>query len=169
MTIYTVLAPPPPAGSAEADPLDYVFVKDGFNWPCVVSPELWMIFRRLWLVLIAFVVAVVAVLLLARATQSPLPGIFLALAHFFFALEANNLRVWTLLRRDYRMVGVAEGRNIEDAEIRFFHAREEPPRRDPRLPPPARLQSAMGIPAMRGPSAESGEVVGLFPAPGRAQ
>jgi hypothetical protein len=164
MPVYTVLAARPPAESVEPDPLDYVFVKDGFCWPCLVIPEIWMIFRRLWLVLIIYLVVVGIVLALRAVIGGPLPGLFLVLAHFYFALEANAFRVWTLRRRGYRLVGVAAGRRVEEAEIRFFHELEFP-RRDLRQPPPDRLRSAVAGP-VRGPSAESGEVVGLFPAPG---
>jgi hypothetical protein len=164
MAIYTVLAPPPPSPSAEPDPLDYVFVKDGFCWPCLFFAVVWMVFRRLWLVLVFYLVAGVAIAAVWEATDSPIAFVFLLLAHLWFALEANALRVWTLRRRGYSPVGVAEGRRVGDAEIRFFHELETP-RHDPRQPPPARMQAALRGPA-RGPSAESGEVVGLFPSPG---
>jgi hypothetical protein len=165
MPIYTVLAPRPPADSVEVDPVDYVFVKDGFCWPCLVIAEIWMIFRRLWRVLLIYLIAVVVVLAIRQVIGGPLPIVFLVLAHFYFALEANALRVWTLRRRGYRLVGVAAGRRVGEAEIRFFHELEFP-RRDLRQPPPDRLRSAAGGGPIRGPSAESGEVVGLFPAPG---
>jgi hypothetical protein len=168
MPLYTVLAPPPPSASVEADPLDYVFVKDGICWPCLVSPELWMVFRRLWLVLVLYLLAGMIVLAVWQVMEVPLAGLFLVMAHLYFALEANALRVWTLTRHGYRMIGIAEGRRVGEAEIRFFHDREMS-RRDPRLPPPARMQAAIGGGTTRGPSAEAGEVVGLFPAPGRVQ
>jgi hypothetical protein len=164
VAIYTVLAPPSPSPSVEPDPLDYVFVKDGFCWPCLFFAVIWMVFRRLWLVLAVYVVVGLALTAIGDQTNSRIPLVFLILAHIWFALEANALRVWTLRRRGYSLVGVAEGKRVGDAEIRFFHEMEYP-RRDPRQPPPARMQAAMGGPA-RGPSAESGEVVGLFPSPG---
>jgi hypothetical protein len=168
MPSYIVLAPPTAAPSEEPDPLDYVFVKDGFCWPCLVVPELWMIFRRLWLVLLLYLAAVAVILVAARIVDGTLPFLFLLPAHFYFALEANAFRVWTLRRHGYQIIGVAEGHRVGDAEVRFFYEREFP-RSDWRQPPPARLQAAAaGAAVARSPSAESGEVVGLFPAPGGA-
>jgi hypothetical protein len=166
MPSYVVLAPPPSSPSELPDPVDYVFVKDGFCWPCLVTPEVWMVFRRLWLVLLLYLAAFAVVLIVARIVGGPLPALFLALAHLFFALEANALRMWTLRRRGYEVIGVARGRRVAEAEIRFFNDVQSA-RPDWRLPPPARLQTAAGNAGpVRGPSAESGEVVGLFPAPG---
>jgi hypothetical protein len=163
MPSYIVLAAPPPSASEAPDPVEYVFVKDGFCWPCLISPELWMIFRRLWLVLLIYLAAWAAVLIVTRLAGGPLPILFLVLAHIFFALEANALRVWTLQRRGYETVGVARGRRVEEAEVRFFNELESS-HGDWRQPPIARPPASGG--PMRGPSAESGEVVGLFPSPG---
>ena len=163
MPLYTVLAPPTPSDSVDADPVAYVFVKDGFCWPCLFVAELWQLFRRLWLVLLLYLAVVVIITAAGRFIGGPLPWLVLIFFHFYFALEANGLRRWTLLRHGYRVIGVAEGRRIADAEVRFFYELTYP-RFDFRQPPPGRLQSAMG--ETGAPSAESGEVVGFFPVPG---
>jgi hypothetical protein len=164
MPLYTVLAPPPPAESIEPDPVAYVFVKDGLCWPFLFFAVIWPLFRRLWLVLVLYLVTVAIIAAIAGTVGGPLPVLALAFVHVFFALQANGLRRWTLGRHGYALIGVAEGRRVGDAEIRFFHDAETP-RRDPRQPPPARLLAAIGA-APRGPSAESGDVVGFFPVPG---
>jgi hypothetical protein len=56
MPVYTVLAARPPAESVEPDPVDYVFAGFGFAGRACSSPRL-TIFRRLWLVLIIYLVA----------------------------------------------------------------------------------------------------------------
>jgi hypothetical protein len=164
VAIYTVLAPPPPSAAVEADPADYVFVKDGFCWPALFFAEIWMIFRRQWLVLLLYLIGLAIIFAATNRIDGPVPLVVLVFAHLLFALEANSLRRWTLTRHGYRLIGVAAGRRVGDAEIRFFHDLESP-RRDPRQPPPSRVQAALGMPSIR-PSTESGEVVGLFPAPG---
>ena len=146
----------------EADPVAYVFVKDGFCWPCLFVAPFWLLFRRLWLVFLLYLAATALIAAANRFIGGPVPALFALLAHFYFALEANGLRRWNLLRRGYRVIGVAEGRRVGEAEVRFFYELTFP-RFDFRQPPPGRLHAAMG--EARGPSAESGEVVGFFPAP----
>jgi hypothetical protein len=101
------------------------------------------------------------------------------LVHLLFALEANNLRRWTLERRGFRLVAVAEGRNIEEAEIRYFSSREagDPALPVPPIPAPPPAPTSVPTPPVPPippiptslrpiqPSAEAGDVVGLFPTP----
>jgi hypothetical protein len=164
MPLYTVLAPAPPAPSAEPDPLGYVFVKDGFCWPALFFAVIWLIFRRQWLVLLLYLIAILAIAIVGRGYGGTLPLLLLGFVHVFFTLEANSLRRWTLRRHGYALIGVAEGRRVGEAEMRFFHEQGLGARPDPRQPPSDRLSAAMGVTTRR-PSIESGEVVGLFPAP----
>jgi hypothetical protein len=168
MPLYTVLAPPLPEPSAPDDPISYFFVKDGFCWPCLFVPVMWMVFRRLWLVLLPYLVVVALIVGAERTAGGPLPVLFALFGHVWFAFEANGFRRWTLRRHGYRLIGVAAGRRVGEAETRFFHEVEFP-RHDPRQPPPARLNAILGgplFPLPRVASAESGEVVGFFPSPG---
>ena len=56
MTVYTVHEPPPREGEADDRPDRFVFVRDGFYfWAFLLGP-LWMLWRRLWLVLLLYVV-----------------------------------------------------------------------------------------------------------------
>jgi hypothetical protein len=105
------------------------------------------------------------------------------LLQVLFALEANNLRRWTLERRGHRFAGVAEGRNLEDAEIRHFSdldagesvvaappaptTPQTPPAPTTTIPPPPSppTPGVLYRPDALRPSAEAGDVVGLFPAP----
>ena len=182
MAIYTVLAPTPRDGDAATDPMKAVFVKDGFSWPALFFAVIWMIYRRMWLVLVLYVAAGLAAGFFAQRAGGDVAGFALVLAHVLFALEANNLRRWTLERRGYRFAGIAEGRNLEDAEVRYFASLDSgdavaaappmPPTPPTPPAPPARPTSP--TPAIPGvlyrpdpvrPSAEAGDVVGLFPAP----
>lgn len=177
MTIYTVLAPKRAAGDTlPPDPLRYVFVKEGIAWPAFFFAPLWLIFRRMWLVLAGYVVLMIAVSAAERALGSDLPGIFMFLVQVLLALEGNELRRWTLLRRGYAVVDVVEARNLEEAEIRFFAAQDAAAAPAPDggssgsatvraapLPPPAPPSPPAVRPAAA--TAETTEVVGLFPAP----
>jgi hypothetical protein len=158
MSIYTVLSPPPEAGDIAPDPLSLVFVKEGFCWPALFFPEIWLIFRRMWLLLVIDLVVIIAAgLVVDRAAAAA--GLILVLLRLLFALEANGLRRWTCYRQGYRLIGVVEGRRLWEAELRFFvdwapeaSAPPSPPQPEP--------------PAAKPPSPEAGEVVGLFPVPG---
>jgi hypothetical protein len=160
VTIYKVLSPPPRPNEITPDPLSLVFVKEGFCWPALFFPEIWLLFRRMWLVLLLDVVVIVAAsVLLSQA--APDAWILLLPARFLFALEGNGLRRWTYYRHGYRLLGVVEGRRLWEAELRFFldwapetFAPQPPLASEPPKPKP--------------PSPEAGEVIGLFPAPGGA-
>ncbi len=169
MALYTIHAPRKPEGTV-ADPAEFVFIKDGFCWPALFIPIIWILYRRLWLVLIIYVVAVFVLSTLAGLVGRAAPAAALVLFAFYFALEANGLRRWTCERRRHALVGVVEGRNREAAELRFFVAAAEAEPADdaapaapaPPAPPPAPTapwKAASGEP----------EVVGLFPAPGTSR
>jgi hypothetical protein len=157
MRIHTVHAPP--AGDRRAaDPAAFVFIKEGFCWPALFFPVIWLVWRRLWLVLLAFLIVSFGLGWLGSKLEGPLPGTIMLLAWLLFALEANGLRRWTLERLGWRPVGVAAGTRVGDAEASFFPAFVAAGSKipDPPAPPP---------PASK-PSAEAGEVIGLFPVPG---
>lgn len=168
MAIYTVLAPPDEASAT--DPLKAVFVKDGFSWPALFFAAPWLIFRRMWLVLVLYLAVMIGLSVLIQRTGADQAGFVVILLHILFALEANNLRRWTLERRGFRLAGVAEGRNLEEAELRWFAQREPADTivSLPAVPPQPPSPPVPPIPPRMGPvnpSAESGGVVGLFPAP----
>jgi len=177
MTLYTVHAPRGPEGAAP-DPAGLVFVKDGFCWPALFIPLVWLVWRRLWLVLLFYVVGALALSTvsgLAGGTASLLVMLLFAL---WFALEANGLRRWTLERTGRPIVGVVEGETLLAAERRWFAAADGPPpavrpaaspRPAPSAPPSATAAAKISPPPPPPPppprSAEPG-IVGLFPSPG---
>jgi hypothetical protein len=171
MTIYTVLVPG--TDEAKSDPMAPVFVKEGFAWPALFFAPLWLIFRRLWLALLGYVIAVAVIGAIGNAIGDTFTFAGMVLLHFLLALEGNELRRRSLGRRGYRLTAIVDGRGVEDAEIRYFAGlspRQEdapgqptppaagpiPPRTPPAPPPLGPIN----------PSAEAGEVIGLFPAPG---
>lgn len=173
MTLYTVHAPRL-APEAAADPAAFVFVKEGFCWPALLLPEIWMIVRRLWLVLLLYLLAMGALVAGAVWLGMDAPWMLVVLARFWFALEANGLRRWTLERNGHALVGVVEGGDLDEAELRFFSgwpeaasvpalaASPSAPLPSPSQAPPAPLPKA----PQWAPTPENGGVVGLFPAPG---
>ena len=97
MTMFTVHAPP--VGDRRAtDPAAFVFIKEGFCWPALVVPLLWILYRRLWLVLLGYLVASLGLGRLSVELGDALGGLIIVLASLLFACEANGLRRWTLER-----------------------------------------------------------------------
>ena len=102
MQLYTVHQGPAPASGGD----DIVFVLDGFSWAALIVSPLWALFRSLWAVAAGVIIAALAI----------------DAAALLFAYEANDLRRWTLRRRGFRDAGIVMGRNLADAEQRFFEA-----------------------------------------------
>ena len=157
MTVFTVHEPPPRQGQADADTDRFVFVRDGFYFWAFVFGPLWMIWRRLWVVLILYII--VSVGLQAGLHWLGVSGSVKFLVGFLVALlvgfEAATLRRWTFWRRGWRNPGVVVGPDLETAERRFF---------DSWVMHGAPRVSVASPPAMRVPE-PAPQVLGLFPEP----
>jgi len=163
MPTYTVHAPPPRPGATASDPERFLFVRDGFHfWAFLLAP-LWLLLRRLWLVLLGYIVLSGALGGAAYVLHAPswLKFFGSLLIALLIGFEAATLWRWTLERRGWRMIGFAVGDDEEVAERRFFA--EWTKRAPPALPPAPEPHST--APLRRGPPSSS-DVIGLFPEPG---
>jgi hypothetical protein len=164
MSVYTVHAPPLAAAEAGPSPDRFVFVRDGFYFWAFIATWLWMLFHRMWLVLLIYVVLSVGVELVAHyagvgTAGTVLIGLFIAL---LAGIEAATLRRFTLSRRGWRNVGVVVGDDLENAERRFFDSwvrTASAPRAD-------RPAAASAPPSAPAGSPHSPGIIGLFPDPG---
>jgi len=118
MRAYTVHVPPgdPPA------PERFAFVKDGFSWPALFVPVLWILWHRLWLTLVGYIIFVLVLMWTERLANENAATLLGILGGILFALEANTIRRLSLDRRGWREMGGSFGRNLEDAEMRFFES-----------------------------------------------
>ena len=128
MRIYTVhVRPSRPAG----DP-DVVLVAESFSWFALFLPVLYLLWHRLWLGLLAY--AAVMAALAAMALFLELPELVKASIGLGVGVavgaSANDWRRWTLERQGYRLVAVAAGRGLAEAEHRFFANWRAPTPRD---------------------------------------
>jgi len=139
-----------------------VFVKDGFSIGAFLFGPLWLLWRRMWLVFLFWLLAEIVLLLIARALHfdERLQGIVSLLFSICVSLEANALRAWTLRRKSWRFMGIAVGHKLDEAEQRHFATRTiiEPQRP---TPPPARSLP----PGPTRPHEGHGGVLGVFPEP----
>ena len=167
MTTYTVhhLALTAPEILKRSDETE--FVKEGFCWPALFIPFIWLLYRRLWMVFFAYLAFVAGVSVLGELASFSeyLVTVLGTGANVVLAFEANNLRRWTLRQNRFQDVGVVIGKSLMKAERRYFQSlidRGEPP------------ESADPVPAgpaprpvrIAGPLQEPAEMMGLFPSPG---
>lgn len=122
MIAYSVLEPATTSDDI-VERIDRVtFVREGFAILALVFPMIWLLFHRMWLVLFAFILvaAIVNVGFVALGMSETIAGWATLAITLLFALNANDLRRWTLERRGFQFVGVVSGRNRDECEIRFF-------------------------------------------------
>jgi hypothetical protein len=155
MAAFAVFEPPVRAGRPAADHAErFVFLRERFNWAAFLVGPLWMIWRRLWLVLIIYLVVLGLVEFglrrLGIASQARFTVYFLIA--LLVGIEAVSMRRWTLLRRGWRDRGIVIADDLEMAERRFFDSWSAESATPPPPPPYAPVSSA--------------GVIGLFPEPG---
>lgn len=166
MACWTVLEPPDAApGSFEAADRS-VFVKDGWSWGAFLAAPVWLLWRRMWVVFLAWLALMV---LLSVVTK--LLGGFDAIgtavsigSGLWLAVEGNALRRWTLMRRGWRLSGLAMGCDVGDAEESFFTRRDHPPRRIAPETPEMMGKPLASVSSRQGENPES-KVLGVFPEP----
>lgn len=120
MRVYTVHE----RGGWSRDP-DVVLVKEGFCWPALFVAALWGLYHRLWLgviVYLALALGLSAALYILGVDQITEGAAGLAF-DLLVAFEANDWRRRSLARRGYRLVAIAAGETLEDAESSFFASR----------------------------------------------
>src|SRR6476646_7283693 len=147
MAVFTVHGPRPRKRESTAAPDRYAFVRDGFYfWAFLLGP-LWMLRRRLWLVLVIYLVVTGAIqaALWALGVSGVVKFAVGVLIAVLVGCEAGTLRRWSLRRR-WTNVGLVVAPNQEMAERRFFESWSA----DASLPPTA---PAAPPPAMHAPAA----------------
>ena len=162
MAVYTVHAPVAPDVREETD--KFVFVRDGFHFWAMLFGPLWLIWHRLWLVLLGYValnVALGVVLTLVGATSGVRTLVFMLLA-LLMGLEAASLRRWSYSRGRWQQIDFVAADDEEAAERRFFgrwtndDGAAHPPTHH--VPTSANQPRAM--------TGGSQGIIGLFPEPG---
>lgn len=151
--------------------LETRFVKEGVSWSALFMAPVWLIFHRMWLVLLGvfflYGVAGFAARAVGLDPASSLGLVFIV--NIIVALEGNSLRRWTLQRSGYKEIGVVTGRSLEHCERRFFESLLDPYKKLPTREdinsgtPVANVQNTLA--ALRPSLKDSEGVVGLFPEP----
>ena len=159
MTTFTVHEPPPRKNETTASPVRFAFVRDGFYfWAFLLGP-VWMLYHRLWLVLLMYLAgtAAVQVALWALGVSGLVKFTVSLLIALLVGVEAGSLRRWSLRRWTNR--GIVVAYNREAAEHRFFD------RWSGHLPADAGpAEPSASRPPGHVPTSDQ-DIIGLFPEP----
>lgn len=149
-----------------------VFIKEGFAWLALVFPLVWLLYHRLWIVLAGFVVIIT---LLEVGVMSlglnEAVAVFTTLAlSAIFALQANDLRRWSLERKGFALADLVSAVDRSECERKFFSRwlAHEGAGSDPA--PQMSAKSPKPETAFQDKPSKAGtgdDVIGLFPEPGR--
>jgi len=159
MPIYTVHAPKSLGTDFRAAPEKVVFVRDGFHVWAFLLGGFWLIYRRLWLVLLGYIAVQVAAEIMLRLTHASSFAYFVTMLviALFVGSEAGALRRWTLSRRRWEQIGLVAADDEAAAERRFFERAASGS-----FAYPARASSAMPMPHS---SIVAQDAAGFFPMP----
>jgi hypothetical protein len=163
MPAFAVLEPPARNRSASEHADRFVFLRERFSLGAFLFGPLWMIWRRLWVVLVIYMVAVGFLefgLHGLGVGWVALAGVYL-ISQVLVGLEAAGLRRWTRLRHGWRDCGVVIADDLEMAERRFFDACA---RRHADSAADVSPAPAQPVFSQVGPGHP--DVIGLFPEPG---
>ena len=161
MTVYMVFEPPRRGDDSLVHAERIAFVRDRFSWAAFLFAPLWLLWRRLWLALVGYVVVVAALAfglrLIGASTETR--ALAVALVGLLLGFEGATLRRQALLRRGWRDRGVVIGDDREAAERRFFdhYVTAETTRE---------MEAALASASRPAPPPGATDVVGLFPQPG---
>jgi len=167
MPAYAVLEPPGRNRSASEQADRFVFLREKFNLGAFLFGPLWMVWRRLWVVLIIYLVVVglIEYGLQRMGIASSANAAIYVLIQLLIGLEATSLRRWTRIRRGWRDCGIVIADDLEMAERRFFDATAaRPPAASTVALPVAAPLVAAHVGRDVGPAGP--DIIGLFPEPG---
>ena len=158
MTTFTVHEPPPRKNETIASPVRFAFVRDGFYfWAFLLGP-VWMLYHRLWLVLLMYLAGTTAVqaVLWALGVSGLVKFTVALLIALLVGVEAGSLRRWSLRRWTSR--GIVVAINREAAEHRFFD------RWSGSMPASAPVEPSASRSPGHVPTSDQ-DIIGLFPEP----
>jgi hypothetical protein len=149
-------------------------VRDGFHFWAMVFGPFWLLWHRLWLALLGWILFFVLLEVgLARLGLGGTAIFFVnVIVALLMGLEAASLRRWTLSRGNWRQLDVVIADDEDTAERRFFERWSQKQRGivndqsavDRGGPPPTR--NVPGEPFSNPPPLPAGGIIGLFPEPG---
>jgi Protein of unknown function (DUF2628) len=173
MPAFAVLEPPGHAETADGYADRFIFLREKFSRGAFLFGPLWMIWKHLWLELLAYLagLAVVGGCLYVLDTGWQSTMLIFGLIQLLLGLEATSLVRWMRVRSGWRDGGVVIADDLDLAERRFFDdrfgRRVAAKTAAAGAVPISSSPVSSGSPPLPGGSAgpRSGGVIGLFPEP----
>jgi hypothetical protein len=160
MRTYSVFEPPVMPGTLEDDAQSLVFIRHGWSLAALFVPLIWMVVRRLWWVLLGYVILCIAIQLASFAVPTWVTvGLSVSLA-LIVMIEAGQLRLESMAAKGYREIAVIEAPNQKEAERVFFRSWVAEQAGTPARPTPSPVQTTRG-PLHRPASAKPPALPGL--------
>lgn len=99
-----------------------VLVREGFSWPALLIAPLWTLWHRMWPVAFVVWAATLGLAFLPQwvAGTDALSSLGSLTLMLVMGLVGNDLRVWWLNMAGFELSGVVGGRNVAEAEQRYF-------------------------------------------------
>src|SRR6266566_205255 len=125
MPAFAILEPPQYQHPASEQTDRFIFLHEGFSMGAFLFAPLWMMWRRLWLVLIIYLFGAALIGYGARLLGIGwiVVALVFVLVHLLVGLEATTLVRWTRIRHGWRECGVVIADDLDMAERRFFDDR----------------------------------------------
>jgi hypothetical protein len=96
---------------------DVLLVKAGFNWQAFLFSIFWFLFNRLWLFSFLFLMYCFMVNIFLSSFASK---VFIVLTNVVLGFEAENILVYRFRKENYYFVGIAMGRDEDEAKVKFL-------------------------------------------------
>lgn len=118
MTVFTVYVPPSTDGNVRHE--NAILVPESKTLLALFAPFLWLLWYRLWWAALFYALVSIA-LFAALTTNFGLVALLLTFVPgLFLFLEGHELRRKALERQGWKFVGIVEGEDRVEAEIRYF-------------------------------------------------
>ncbi|MBT4491087.1 MAG: DUF2628 domain-containing protein [Rhodospirillaceae bacterium] len=119
MRLYSVHHRP---GERDVTDPDVVLVKEGFCWPALFLPLVWLLYRmQFWGLLAYLLLTGLLTVAVTLSGMDDLTGLALSLVlSLLVASLANDWRSWRLSAKGYELVTVVAAKNLSQAERIFF-------------------------------------------------
>jgi hypothetical protein len=119
MKTCLVMVPPKAKGSEDLA-MKMVFLRDGFSLLALLYPAIWLLLKRMWVVLICYLLITFSLVLAGSAVSGQTAFLMALMVSFIIGFEGRALHRWALERRGWRTVGSVTGRTADECERRFF-------------------------------------------------
>ncbi len=120
MASYSIYLPS--ADSSDDQTTAFRLLRDGVSVLAIAVPPLWLAFHRLWIPLMLYLVAMLALVLVTKLTGNEFLAALSVLPGLYLFLEGQELRRGELERQGWRFGGVVEAANETEAELRFVNS-----------------------------------------------